>query len=306
MRNIRLKISNTAARRQHVAYGLPILMLLMTSCTQEPAAVERKEQMRFGRNAASNTVVRNAPNNDAIITSEPIMGTEVGANRPQLRTPQRMVGEPGVEQQLNRPSQTLEDQLANQHSKPDKQPQPSVTKAEPKQSQEQYMEIEELPAEPEELKQGEKLAKPPSQREPALSSAAKPKGGYKTATPMDDPNYAWPAYGQVLSRFQHGKNEGMNIAVAKGASIAAAADGEVVYVGEDSVEYGKMLIIKHPGNIFTAYAHADKITINQGAKVRKGQVIASAGQTGSVDAPQVYFSVRKDDDTINPEQKITH
>ena len=50
----------------------------------------------------------------------------------------------------------------------------------------------------------------------------------------------------------------------------------------------------------TAYAHNDKLMVKRGDTVRRGQVIAKAGQTGNVSQPQLHFELRKGSKPINP------
>src|SRR3546814_21188231 len=54
-----------------------------------------------------------------------------------------------------------------------------------------------------------------------------------------------------------------------------------------------LILIKHGGNWVTAYAHADALLVGRGQIAKRGDVIARAGQTGSVDVPQVQFAMRE-------------
>ena len=50
----------------------------------------------------------------------------------------------------------------------------------------------------------------------------------------------------------------------------------------------------------TTYAHNSRVLVNEGDTVERGQVIASAGQTGSVDRPQVHFEIRNGVTPVDP------
>jgi murein DD-endopeptidase MepM/ murein hydrolase activator NlpD len=50
----------------------------------------------------------------------------------------------------------------------------------------------------------------------------------------------------------------------------------------------------------TAYAHADKILVARGARVKRGQVIARVGSTGSVATSQLHFEIRRGRTPIDP------
>jgi murein DD-endopeptidase MepM/ murein hydrolase activator NlpD len=130
---------------------------------------------------------------------------------------------------------------------------------------------------------------------------------FHIASPLNLPNFAWPLKGKILARFgKHGNkfNEGINIQAAAGTPISAAADGKVVYIGNNIEGYGNLLILKHVDNIMTAYAHVKDITVDRGSQVNKGDNIATVGQTGNVSQPQLHFSIRKGKKTINPEEPL--
>lgn len=96
------------------------------------------------------------------------------------------------------------------------------------------------------------------------------------------------------------RNDGINIAVLQGASVRAAENGVVVYAGSELKGFGNLLLIKHDGGWMTAYAHNDSLEVEKGQIVKKGQVIAKAGQTGNVSTPQLHFEVRKGSGPVNP------
>jgi murein DD-endopeptidase MepM/ murein hydrolase activator NlpD len=114
----------------------------------------------------------------------------------------------------------------------------------------------------------------------------------------------WPVRGRVISEFgakPNGlKNEGINIAVPEGTSVRAADDGVVAYAGNELKGYGNLVLIRHTGGWVTAYAHAKELFVKRGDTVKRGDVIAKAGQTGSVTSPQLHFEVRKGAVAMDP------
>ncbi|MCB1380876.1 MAG: LysM peptidoglycan-binding domain-containing M23 family metallopeptidase [Alphaproteobacteria bacterium] len=114
----------------------------------------------------------------------------------------------------------------------------------------------------------------------------------------------WPVRGKVISNFgskPNGlKNEGINIAVPEGTSIRAAEGGVVAYAGNELKGYGNLVLIRHEGGFVTAYAHAKELFVKRGDTVKRGDVIAKAGQTGSVSSPQLHFEVRKGATALDP------
>ncbi len=51
------------------------------------------------------------------------------------------------------------------------------------------------------------------------------------------------------------KNDGINIAAAKGTPVKAAEGGKVVYAGNEVAKMGNLLLIEHPGGYITAYGN---------------------------------------------------
>ena len=125
------------------------------------------------------------------------------------------------------------------------------------------------------------------------------------AAPIDGAaGMRWPVRGKVISGFgpkANGlKNEGINIAVPEGTSIRAAEGGVVAYAGNELKGYGNLVLIRHDNGYVTAYAHAKELFVKRGDTVKRGDVIAKAGQTGSVSSPQLHFEVRKGATALDP------
>jgi len=98
--------------------------------------------------------------------------------------------------------------------------------------------------------------------------------------------------------------EGIAIGAPQNTPVKAAADGEVIYVGNNGPSYGEIVLIKHDEPFITIYAHVDQIRVKKGQKVKKGEVIAAVGTTGEVESPRVQFQVRKNRTAVNPEQYL--
>ncbi|MCJ8143168.1 M23 family metallopeptidase [Ancylobacter sp. A5.8] len=120
--------------------------------------------------------------------------------------------------------------------------------------------------------------------------------------------FRWPVRGRVISGFgpKPGgqQNEGINVSVPEGTSVKAAEDGVVAYAGSELKGYGNLVLIKHADGWVTAYAHNSTLDVKKGDTVKRGQVIAKAGQTGSVTSPQVHFEIRKGSQPVDPSQHL--
>ncbi|MBN2751566.1 MAG: M23 family metallopeptidase, partial [Rhodospirillaceae bacterium] len=114
----------------------------------------------------------------------------------------------------------------------------------------------------------------------------------------------WPVRGKVVVPFgsvaKGMRNDGINISAKLGTSVRAAESGVVAYAGNELKGFGNMLLLKHSGGLITTYAHTDAIKVARGTTVKRGQIIASVGQSGAVASPQLHFEVRQGSKAVNP------
>ena len=117
-------------------------------------------------------------------------------------------------------------------------------------------------------------------------------------------SFTWPVKGKIVSSFGTKSNglynDGINISATKGANFKATEDGVVAYVGNELRGYGTIILIKHDDNWISAYAHCDTTNVSRGDMVSKGQVIGTVGDSGNVTSPQLYFSLRKGREAVDP------
>lgn len=116
--------------------------------------------------------------------------------------------------------------------------------------------------------------------------------------------FRWPVRGRIVSKFgkleDGSQNDGINVAVPLGTDVHAAEEGTVAYAGSELKGFGNLVLVRHADNWVTAYAHNQSILVKRGDKVTRGQVIAKAGKSGSVDQPQVHFELRKGSRPVDP------
>jgi murein DD-endopeptidase MepM/ murein hydrolase activator NlpD len=125
-----------------------------------------------------------------------------------------------------------------------------------------------------------------------------------TPDPMSGNSFRWPVKGRVVADFgarpDGGHNDGIDVAVPQGTSVKAAENGVVAYAGNELKGYGNLVLVRHANNWVSAYANNEEILVKRGDKVRRGQIIAKAGATGSVSQPQVHFELRKGSRPVDP------
>jgi lipoprotein NlpD len=110
--------------------------------------------------------------------------------------------------------------------------------------------------------------------------------------------WQWPINSRTFSSYTDTK-KGIDFSGVMGDEVLAAADGKVVYSGENLKGYGKMLIIKHNDVYLTAYAHNSKLLVKENALVKRGQKIAEMGNTES-ESIKMHFEIRRSGKPVDP------
>jgi murein DD-endopeptidase MepM/ murein hydrolase activator NlpD len=87
-------------------------------------------------------------------------------------------------------------------------------------------------------------------------------------------------------------HQGIDLPAPIGTPVFAAADGRVVYAGNGIRGYGNLVVLKHPGDLLTVYAHNSVLLVSEGQTVRAGDRIALVGQSGHATGPHLHFEVR--------------
>lgn len=129
-------------------------------------------------------------------------------------------------------------------------------------------------------------------------SSAVPKSSWP---PVGQRCWRWPASGKVVMTYStsEGGNKGIDIAGSRGQPVYAAGAGKVVYVGNQLRGYGNLVMIKHNEDYITAYAHNDKLMVNNGQNVKIGQQIATMGNSDA-DSVRLHFQIRYRATAIDP------
>lgn len=134
---------------------------------------------------------------------------------------------------------------------------------------------------------------------PVAAPAASPQEPEQTGALGTD--FRWPARGRVIAGFgANGGNEGINIALPEGTPVKATEAGTVTYAGSEVKGYGHLVLIRHDNGYVSAYAHNGSLNVKRGERVKRGQVIATSGQTGNVTSPQLHFELRKGQAPVDP------
>ncbi|MBM7622905.1 M23 family metallopeptidase [Sporohalobacter salinus] len=112
--------------------------------------------------------------------------------------------------------------------------------------------------------------------------------------------YGWSKHPMLEDWRYH---QGIDLQVAKGTSIKAAASGKITKIKEDDY-LGLILIIKHNSDYQTIYGHAQEFYLKEGQQVKAGQAIGKVGSSGLVIEPTFHFGVLKGNETVDPTEYI--
>jgi murein DD-endopeptidase MepM/ murein hydrolase activator NlpD len=99
---------------------------------------------------------------------------------------------------------------------------------------------------------------------------------------------------------------GVDLQAGVGTPVYSAADGIVTRVENRNVGgYGRLVVIRHKYGFGTAYGHLLKTKIDVGDVVKKGQLIALTGNSGTSTGPHLHYEVHYRGNAINPSSFIS-
>ncbi len=150
-------------------------------------------------------------------------------------------------------------------------------------------------------------AKAASQPKPAPARpGAKPTraAAVVKAAPIAVGGLSWPLSGSLLAGFggtlPDGRSSaGVLIGAAAGSPVKAVADGRVVFADWMN-GYGLILIVDHGNGYMSLYAHNDALLRDAGDAVKRGDALASVGNSGGQGRPALYFELRRNGQPVNP------
>lgn len=118
-----------------------------------------------------------------------------------------------------------------------------------------------------------------------------------------------PTAGFLSSRFSQARlhplsNEelphpGIDLSAVDGTPILSAAKGVVRYAGWKP-GYGYTVEVDHGFRYMTRYAHASKLLVTRGQKVKRGEPLAQVGKTGMATANHLHYEVWVGGEAKNP------
>lgn len=95
-------------------------------------------------------------------------------------------------------------------------------------------------------------------------------------------------------------HSGVDYTLPEGTPVFATADGVVRDVSRRDTGAGLVMVINHGNGYETTYSHLSRASVNEGARVRRGDIIARTGNTGLSLAPHLHYEVRHDGIRVDP------
>jgi len=140
-------------------------------------------------------------------------------------------------------------------------------------------------------------------------AAARPGAAPTTSaiTTADLGRLDWPVDGTILYRYGRVINpnntrvvwNGMGIGAALGTAVRSVAAGEVM-VAEQLGTYGLTVLVEHGGGMYSMYASLQELRVQKGARITKGTVVGTVGQSDPDMPPRLHFEIRPQGRAVDP------
>lgn len=93
---------------------------------------------------------------------------------------------------------------------------------------------------------------------------------------------------------------GLDLAAPQGKEVHSPGDGLVLFAGLYPVarsigwwRYGNMVMVRNGERTITIFGHCSEIRVKTGQRVRRGDVLATVGNTGWSTSPHLHYEVRR-------------
>ncbi|HIC81868.1 MAG TPA: M23 family metallopeptidase [Kiloniellaceae bacterium] len=140
------------------------------------------------------------------------------------------------------------------------------------------------------------------------AAAAKARETDRSETDFDS-GFRWPAIGivsgvygsqRVLNGEPRRPHFGIDIAAPQGTPVVAPADGVVTLVHPDMYFTGVTLFLDHGHGLSSAFLHLERVTVEEGQRVKQGEQIATVGSTGRSTGPHLDWRINWFTERLDP------
>jgi murein DD-endopeptidase MepM/ murein hydrolase activator NlpD len=126
--------------------------------------------------------------------------------------------------------------------------------------------------------------------------------------PAWEGEFLMPVGGKVIGAFgkrsiinnnKRALHTGIDLRGKQGTPVKATNNGRVMLVA-DHFFTGNSLYLDHGGGIISMYFHLDKIMVEEGNTIKRGEIIGLVGSTGRATGPHLHWGVRINGARVNP------
>ncbi|OQX48807.1 MAG: peptidase M23, partial [Candidatus Sedimenticola endophacoides] len=94
---------------------------------------------------------------------------------------------------------------------------------------------------------------------------------------------------------------GVDIAAPVGTPVRAPADGVVTFAHPDMFYSGATLVLDHGHRLSSSFLHLEKILVEEGQRVARGEVIARVGASGRVTGAHLDWRMNYHRQRVDPQ-----
>lgn len=94
-------------------------------------------------------------------------------------------------------------------------------------------------------------------------------------------------------------HRGLDIKADEGTPVVSSAAGTVIFAGVGR-DLGKFVAIDHGYGVVTKYGHNSALKVSAGDRVKRGQLIATVGNTGHSTGPHLHYEIYVNDVAVDP------
>ena len=144
-----------------------------------------------------------------------------------------------------------------------------------------------------------------AQRAGSTSSGRRPPPPViANAQPIRVGGLGWPLSGTLVTAYggtlpDGRRSQGVLIAAPAGTAVQAVANGKVVFA-EWMSGYGLLCIVDHGNGTMSLYANNDGLLRDAGSDVKRGDAVASVGNSGGQGQSALYFELRRNGQPVDP------
>jgi len=117
--------------------------------------------------------------------------------------------------------------------------------------------------------------------------------------PVDGRVSAVFGVGRFFNGQKRNAHTGLDLAVPAGTPIKMPANGVVLLTG-DYFFNGQTVIVDHGRGLISMFCHMSAIDVEQGQKLKRGDVVGKVGATGRATGPHLHWSVSLNNVRVDP------